>query len=330
MGFIRRQPQSGQPSPSRDHYQEVTNRIIAALEAGVVPWRRPWNPGLAGQDALPRNATTGRRYSGINVLMLAMSPFAWSTGDNRWCSYKQAQARGWQVRRGEHGTVVFFFKKLAVKGEAGGFEGSGEGEERFIPMLRAHTVFHASQIEGVPELVPQTPLEATWRRPEAVDVILRNSGAVVRTGGSQAFYCPGTDHIQLPPHETFSGPETWAATALHELAHWSGASSRLDRDLSGKFGTPRYAEEELRAELSSAFMGAELGLPADIPNHASYLQTWLRKLREDKREIFRAAAAAQRIADYCLSFHPDYRQANGTSHGSDEGTLEEAEQKLAA
>ena len=115
-------------------------------------------------------------------------------------------------------------------------------------------------------------------------------------------------HRPHPPHETFSGPETWAATALHELAHWSGAPSRLDRDLSGKFGTPRYAEEELRAELSSAFMGAELGLPADIPNHASYLQTWLRKLREDKREIFRAAAAAQRIADFCLAFHPDYRR----------------------
>lgn len=300
----RRNP--GDERAPRDPYQEVTDRIIAALEQGVVPWRRPWNPARAGQDARPRNASTGRRYSGINLVLLAMSPFAWSTGDNRWCSYKQAQARGWQVRRGEHGTTVFFFKRLAVKDERAAPE--GEGEERFIPLLRAYTIFHASQIDGIPGATAPVPQEVTWRCPEAVDVILRHSGAVIRFGGAQAFYCPATDHIQLPPLETFPSPESFAAVALHELAHWSGTKSRLDRDLSGKFGTPAYAEEELRAELASVFMGAELGLPSDIPNHASYLQSWLRKLRDDKREIFRAAAAAQRIADYCLGFHPDHRR----------------------
>lgn len=123
------------------------------------------------------------------------------------------------------------------------------------------------------------------------------------------FYNPSSDHIQLPPQEAFYSPEAWSAVALHELSHWSGGSSRLDRDLSGKFGTARYAEEELKADFASCFMGNTLGLPSDIPNHASYLQGWLSKLRDDKREIFRAAAAAQRIADFCLAFHPEYGTA---------------------
>ena len=132
----------------------------------------------------------------------------------------------------------------------------------------------------------------------------------------------------MPPHETFSSPEGFAATMLHELGHWSGAKHRLDRDLSGRFGTASYAAEELRAEIGSALMCAELGLPADIPNHASYLQSWLGKLREDKREIFRAAAAAQKIADYCLAFHPEYR-ADTLPEASESGTPEQGT-KLAA
>lgn len=308
----------------RDNYQEVTDRVISALEAGVVPWRRPWDPALAGQNTMPSNATTGRFYRGINVLMLALSPFAWSTGDNRWCSYKQAAERGWQVRKGERGTTVFFFKRLERKDGDGAPELTGDGTQRFIPMLRASTVFHASQMDGIPDVPASGPHEVGWRRPETVDTILRNSGAVIRIGGSQAFYNPSSDHIQLPPHECFSSPDAFGAVALHELSHWSGAESRLDRDLTGTFGTARYAEEELRAELASCFMGNTLGLPSNIPNHASYLHSWLRKLRDDKREIFRAAAAAQRIADFCLAFHPDYRAAS-------EETQEPAtEERLAA
>ena len=305
MGIAHRRT-SGIPEYSRrDHYQEVTDKIIETLERGVMPWRRPWNPELAGVDAMPRNAATRRRYHGINVLMLGLSPFAWSTGDNRWCSYKQAAERGWQVRKGERGTIVFFFKKLAVKDGAGDGAG-GDAEERFIPMLRAYTVFHASQIDGIPPMTPRRSTEIDWQRPDVVETIVRNSGALIRVGGGQAFYSPASDHIQMPPHDTFGSAEGYAAVLLHELGHWTGAGQRLNRDLSGRFGTAAYAAEELRAEIGSALMCAELGLPCEIPNHASYLQSWLRKLREDKREIFRAAAAAQRIADYCLAFHPDY------------------------
>ena len=290
----------------RDSYQEVTDRIIAALENGVVPWRRPWDPVLSGRNTMPSNATTGRFYRGINILMLALSPFAWSTGDNRWCSYKQAAERGWQVRKGERGTTVFFSKTLERKDSDGATELDGGGNQHLVRILRAFTVFHASQMDGIPAVPVSEPHEVEWHRPEAVETILCNSRAVIRIGGSQAFYNPSSDHIQLPPHEALHSPEAWSATALHELSHWTGDPSRLDRDLSGKFGTAHYAEEELRADLASCFMGNTLGLPCDIPNHASYLQGWLSKLRDDKREIFRAAAAAQRIADFCLAFHPDY------------------------
>ncbi len=328
MAFTRRQ-RSEHITP-RDNYQEVTDRIIATLEEGVVPWRRPWDPALAGQNAMPSNATTGHFYRGINVLMLALSPFAWSTGDNRWCSYKQAAERGWQVRRGERGTTVFFFKKLERKDGEAMPELAADGSQRFIPMLRASTVFHASQMDGIPDTAASGPREVVWHRPEVVDTILRNSGVTVLTGGSRAFYSPSSDHIQLPPHGAFESPEAWSATALHELAHASGHSTRLDRDMAGKFGTSRYAEEELRAEMASCFMGNTLGLPTDIPNHANYIADWLGKLRDDKREIFRAAAAAQRIADYCLGFHPDYGATPDEAQEPEPEQATEEAQKLAA
>lgn len=175
-----------------------------------------------------------------------------------------------------------------------------------IRVLKHYAVFHASQIDGVPAYKAPAIDKAPWTRPEASDIILKNSGAVVRIGGDRAFYSPSTDHIQLPPDFAFNGPEEFAATALHELAHWTGHPSRLNRDLQNRFGSSAYAMEELRAELASAFVGNELGIPTDIPHHASYIATWIKPLKDDKREIFRAAADAQRIASMELGFHPDY------------------------
>ena len=175
-----------------------------------------------------------------------------------------------------------------------------------ICILKHYAVFHASQIDGIPDYKAPTVEEAPWTRPEAADIILKNSAAVVRIGGDRAFYSPSTDHIQLPPENAFRGPPEFAATALHELAHWTGHPSRLNRDLQNRFGSAAYAMEELRAELASAFVAAELGIPTDIPQHASYIASWIKPLKEDKREIFRAAADAQRIADMELGFHPDH------------------------
>ena len=292
---------SGKPfADRRDHYQEVTDRIVAALEAGTRPWRQPWDNGAPGA---PVNATTGRRYHGINVLLLAMTSFGLG-GDPRFCSYKQAADRGWQVRKGERGTTVFFFKRMLV--EDRNAPADAADRTKAVPLLRAYTVFNGSQIDGIPGYVAPDRRNLTWERPEAADVILRNSGAVVRFGGDCAFYSPSQDFIQLPEPASFHTPQDFAATALHEAAHMSGSKQRLDRDLTGRFGSAAYAQEELRAELSSCFIGSILNLPCDIPNHANYVASWAAKLREDKREIFRAAADAQRIADYLLAFHPDY------------------------
>lgn len=307
---------SGKPFiDRRDHYQEVTDRIVAALEAGTRPWQQPWKNGAPG---MPINATTGRRYHGINTLILAMTSFALG-GDPRFCSYKQASDRGWQVRKGERGTTVFFFKRMLVEDRNAAPE--AEDRTKAIPMLRAYTVFNGSQIEGIPAYARPDMAEALWRRPEAADIILANSKAVVRFGGDRAFYSPSLDFIQLPEPGAFNSAEDFAATALHEAAHWSGASQRLNRDLSGRFGSAAYAQEELRAELASVFIGGTLGLPCDIPNHASYVASWASKLKEDKREIFRAAADAQRIADYLLAFHPDYAEAANAADG-DESTAQ--------
>jgi antirestriction protein ArdC len=316
---------SNAPHKPRDHYQELTDRIIAALEAGSRPRQRPGDPNKAGGPSMPINAATGRRYSGINTLILGMSVLAFASNDPRFCTYKQAAERGWQIRRGEKGTAVFFFKQLTI-GDHDSPE-SGEDHTRRIPLLRPFTVFHASQIDGVPAFVAPTVEEAPWRRPEAVDIILRNSKAVIRIGGDRAFYSPSTDHIQLPPDSAFESPQGWAATALHELSHRAGAPHRLNRDLSGRFGSEAYSKEEMVAEISSVTIGTELNVPTDIPNHASYIQSWIKNLKNDKREIFRAAAAAQKCADYCLGFHPDY--AASMTHAADNEPQDD-ERSLAA
>jgi antirestriction protein ArdC len=191
-----------------------------------------------------------------------------------------------------------------------------EAEDRTkqIPLLRAYTVFNAAQIDGIPPYVAPDVIEASWRRPEAADVILRNSGIPVRIGGDEAFYSPTLDFIQLPPEGAFESPQSWAATALHEAAHATGHPSRLNRDLTGRYGSARYAMEEV---------SAETGLPCDIPNHASYVGYWIDVLRRDKREVFRAAADAQKIADYLLQFHPDFAAQDSAADDTDDDATEQ-------
>ncbi len=301
----------------RDHYQEVTDRIIAALEAGTPPWRRSWDPDKSGGPAMPCNAATGQRYRGINVLTLGMSTLAFSSADPRWATYKQAEDRGWQVRKGERGTTGYFFKRLELRDDT-----KPEGDEdavKRIPLLRAFSLFHASQIDGIPEYVPPTIEEAPWRAPEAAEIILANSGALIRVGGERAFYSPTTDHIQMPPEAAFLTASGYCGTLIHEMSHWTGAPSRLDRDLRSRFGSHDYAREELRAEIGQMMVCAELGIAdCDFSNNAAYIASWLEKLRSDRKEIFRAAADAQRIADYLLAFHPDYAnsQAGTPESGS--------------
>jgi len=293
----------------RDHYQELTDRIVAALEAGVAPWRRPWDPNACGGSNMPVNAATGHRNRGVNLFVLSMSPLAFTSGDPRWCSYRQAAARGWQVRKGEKATPIYFYKPIEIEDKT-----ADRGREtRCIPMLPMFSVFHASQIDGVPALAPPTATKTVPERVKDVELIIEASGVPVRIGGERAFYSPALDVIQMPPDEAFHGPEQRAVVVLHELAHASGHPTRLNRDLSGGFGSVLYAKEELRAELTSVAVGSMIGLPCDIPNHASYLQSWIAVLKQDRREIFHAAADAQRMADYILGFHPDYAETPNES-----------------
>ena len=272
----------------RDHYAAVTEQVIAALEAGTLPWRKPWDPDKAGGSGMPRNAVTGARYRGVNTVVLGMSPLAFRSADPRWCTYKQAAERGWQVRKGERATTAYFFKRLEVRDGTDAADG-GDAARR-IPLLRSFSLFHSSQIEGVPDHVPPTVAEAPWRAPEATETIVANSGAVVRTDGDQAFYSPVTDHIQMPPTAAFHSAAGWSNTIIHELSHWSGAETRLNRDLRNRFGSHDYAKEELRAEIAGAMVTAELNLPDhDLPNTAAYVAHWLERLRSDRKEIFRAA-----------------------------------------
>ena len=288
------------PAQRRDHYQELTDKIVAALEVGTAPWRRPWDPNACGGSTTPVNAATGHRYRGVNLFVLGMSSLA--LVDPRWCSYRQAAARGWQVRKGERATPVYFYKPIEIEDKTT----DGGSETRRIPMLRTFSVFHASQIDGVPALAPPTATKTVPERVKDVELIIEASGVPVRIGGERAFYSPALDVIQMPPDEAFHGPEERAVVVLHELAHASGHPTRLNRDLSGGFGSVLYAKEEVRAELTSVAVGSMIGLPCDIPNHASYLQSWIAVLKQDRREIFHAAAEAQRIADYILGFHPDH------------------------
>ena len=297
------------PTQRRDHYQELNDRVIAALEAGVAPWRRPWDPNACGASTTPVNAVTGHRYRGVNLFVLSMSPLAFTSGDPRWCSYRQAGARGWQVRKGEKATPVYFYKPIEIEDKAA----DSDRETRRIPMLRTFSVFHASQIDGVPALEPRTAMKTVPERVKDVELIIEASGVPVRIGGERAFYSPLLDVIQMPPDEAFHGPEERAVVVLHELAHASGHPTRLNRDLSGRFGSVLYAKEEVRAELTSVAVGSMIGLPCDIPAHASYLDTWIAVLKQDRREIFHAMAEAQRMADYILGFHPDYAETPSES-----------------
>jgi antirestriction protein ArdC len=308
-----------------DHYLEVTEQIIEALEAGTPPWRRPWDSEKAMGPSMPQNAVTGSRYRGINVLTLGISPAAFTTGDPRWATYKQAQERGWQVRKGVHGVTGFFYKRIEINRGEGGSEGTSE-DGKWFPLLRSFALFHASQIDGIPDYVAPAVEECPWRAPGAVETMVRSSGVEVRIGGERAFYSTVTDHIQMPPQVAFHSPAAWSSVKIHEMSHWSGAKARLNRDMSGRFGSKPYAREELVAELSQMMVCSTLGIEdCDFTNGAAYLAHWLSILREDKKEIFRVAADAQRAADYLLAFHPEYGTRLQDQKGPEDSVAAERE-----
>ena len=286
-------------------YAEVTNRIIAELEAGRLPWVQPWD-GARVAIGLPRNAGTGRRYSGINLLILWDALFDRGFGSQRWLTYRQAQALGGNVRKGESGTTICYADRFKPR-DRNGAEPPDAEDRRQIAFLKRFTVFNLDQCEGLPDSVVGTDLEPLGERElnQQAEALIIASGADFRIGGDKAYYVPSQDFIRVPPQQAFHEQINFYRTALHELGHWTGHVSRLARLEKGGLGSEAYAREELVAEMCSAFVCAELGIQPTV-RHADYIGAWLEHLRDDNRAVFRAASQASKAADYLLAFHrPD-------------------------
>ena len=293
------------PRPINSLYAEVTDRIIAELEAGRLPWVQPWEGAKAGAG-MPCNAGTGRRYSGINVLILWATLFERGYSSQRWLTYKQAQNLGGNVRKGERGTTVCYADRFTPRDADGGQLSLLDGQEqRQVAFLKRFTVFNLDQCEGLPaDLLGDAlePVDELDLIPEVAGLI-GATGADFRIGGDCAFYAPSRDMVCVPQQSAFREPINWYRTALHELGHWTGHPSRLARFAAGEIKREEYAREELVAEMCSAFACAELGIVPTV-RHADYIGSWLEVLKNDNRAIFRAASKASKAADYLLSFRP--------------------------
>ena len=284
-------------------YGEVTNRIIAELEDGRVPWVQPWDAARC-PVTMPHNGVTGRIYSGINVLILWAAGIGGGYSSQRWLTYKQAEKAGGNVKRGEKGTVICYADRFTPRDEAQKAQ-SEERDARTVAFLKRFTVFNLDQCEGLPIDASETANvpDPVLANVEA-DIIIKRSGADFRIGGREAYYAPGEDFVMVPPQVAFPEPINWYRTALHELGHWTGHPTRLNRDQSGRYRSAKYGREELVAEMSSAFVCASLGIAPTV-RHADYIGAWLAVLREDEKAIFRAASAASKAADYLLAYRED-------------------------
>ena len=289
---------SGKPSL----YDEVTAQIIGELEAGRVPWVQPWGkPDTSAALGLPKNALTGKAYSGINILILWHHVVRSGFTTQTWITYRQAQELGGRVMKGERGVTACYADTFIPKEEHDRAARDGH-EPDSIPYLKRFTLFNVEQCEGLSNKVHtgSTPLPKAEVVPHA-ERLIAATGADFRIGGARAFYVPGQDYIRVPPQPTFHEQINYYRTCFHELGHWTGHESRLARDLSHSFGTKRYAREELVAEMASAFVCASLDITPTV-RHADYIGSWLEVLKEDNRAIFRAASQASKAADFILAF----------------------------
>jgi antirestriction protein ArdC len=281
-----------------DLYSRVTNRIVADLEQGVRPWLKPWNAEHAAGRITRPLRHNGQPYRGINVIMLWGEAMAHGFAYPIWMTYKQAHELGGQVRKGEHGSLVVYADRM-TRTEV---TDNGEETEHSIPFLKGYTVFNCEQIDGLPShfTTPAAPVLDPVARVAHAETFFRNTGADIRFGGDRAYYAVHHDYVQMPPFETFKDAESYYATLSHETTHWTKHPSRLDREFGRKrWGDEGYAAEELVAELGSAFLSADLGLtPEPREDHAAYIASWLKVLKNDKRAIFTAAAHAERAAAF--------------------------------
>ena len=273
---------------SHQVYQAVTDSIISELERGAIPWVKPWR----ADSTADRNVINNKPYQGINRLILGMASMIKNYDAPIWGSFQQFQQLGYNIKKGEKGTQIVFYKPVSTQKELP----DGTIENNGYSVLKAYWIFNISQTDA-----PITKIQPDDAKPfntiSECENTLSKSGASIQHGGDGAFFVPSLDKINLPNKTAFNSESDYYATAFHELVHWSGAKHRLDRDLSGKYGNPSYAFEELIAEIGAAYLCADHRLQGEL-RHAGYIQSWLKALRDDNKAIFKAAAYAQKAADY--------------------------------
>ena len=273
----------------KDVYQVVTDRIIRLLEAGTVPWRKPWKGGLEA----PRNFVSRKAYRGINVFVLHAAGYA----SPFWLTFAQVKSLNGCVKKGEHSWPVVFWKIL---------EDQENGETKKIPFLRYHSVFNVAQCDGI--TVPASrKIEVTFTPIEKCEqiVIGMPKAPPIEHGGDCACYHPREDKVRMPQTASFESPERYYHTLFHELTHATGHVSRLNRkEITGpiEFGSDPYSREELVAEMGAAFLSGNCQIESvTIEHSASYIQNWLERLKDDRKLVVQAAALAQRAADFILN-----------------------------
>lgn len=285
-------------------YEQVAERLIEQLEKGTSPFQKPWQD--VKNFEMPFNPTTGKDYRGMNSIWLMMQGFE----DPRWLTFKQAKANDWSIEKGSHGSLINYVKLFEDRIKR---DGSGnplkdeQGNNQKIrikldrPIITSAIVFNASQVRGIPQLERETE-DRDWADLKLVEKLVKNSEVRLRHGGNQAYYNPAADSITMPPKKQFAEASGYYGVLLHEMSHWTGHESRLDRSLLGKSGTYDYAKEELRAEISSLMLGSRLKVGRDFDQHAAYVKSWISILKDEPFELYRASADAQKITDYLLRF----------------------------
>lgn len=283
-------------------YQEVAEKLIEQLENGTSPFHLPWS----NVNLTPFNPITGRSYNGMNRFWM----FLQNQMDPRWMTYKQAQSQGWAVKKGERGTTINVVKthKEVIKKDHNGtplLDENNKPIKLFIkldqPYIRSAVVFNASQIEGIPKLEIEGPTQ-NWNDKERIEELIRNTRVEIYHKGNEAYYNPNRDYISMPHKNRFFSPEGYYSTLLHELAHWTGHPTRLNRPLNTKFGSEDYAREELRAEIASLLLAGEFGVKKELGQHAAYIEGWIKLLKNNPLEIYLASNEAHKISSYIKKY----------------------------
>jgi antirestriction protein ArdC len=282
----------------KDFFDEITDKVIKAMEDGDKEWKRTWDK-LGTSN--PYNPLTGTEYSGINKIALSFAGHS----DPRFMTFKQASDMGYKIQKGSksHSIIHFQMNEKEVENEK-----TGEKEIVKIPSVKTFAVFNAEQIVGIPRLTIQDAETKKFDEIKNVEELIKNSGVVLMHGGNQPLYSPKEDLIRMPLKEQFHTPIDYYSTLLHEMTHWTGHETRLDRLKQGGFASKSYAHEELVAELGSVFLSSKSGIPLNddhFKHHSQYLNGWISILKDDKKALYKAASQAEKATDFVMQYSPE-------------------------